>query len=72
MRAALADLPPGLTELYTHPATADDWPGSAPGYRYRDELAALTDGVAIERVKRDMLPHGDFGTFLDRAAAQDY
>jgi hypothetical protein len=38
---ALAALPDGLTELYTHPATADVWPGSAPGYRYRDELAAL-------------------------------
>jgi hopanoid biosynthesis associated protein HpnK len=41
MHDALAALPDGLTELYTHPATADVWPGSAPGYRYRDELAAL-------------------------------
>lgn len=41
MYAALAALPDGLTELYTHPATADVWPGSAPGYRYCDELAAL-------------------------------
>lgn len=41
MEAALAALPDGLTELYTHPATADVWPGSAPAYRYRDELAAL-------------------------------
>jgi hypothetical protein len=29
MEAALAALPDGLTELYTHPATADVWPGSA-------------------------------------------
>ena len=43
MRAALADLPEGLTEIYTHPATADRWPGAAPGYGYRAELAALTD-----------------------------
>jgi len=42
MQTALAALPDGLTELYTHPATADIWPGSAPGYRYRAELAALT------------------------------
>lgn len=41
MRKALATLPEGLTELYTHPATSDVWPGSAPGYRYREELAAL-------------------------------
>jgi chitin disaccharide deacetylase len=42
MARALAALPEGLTELYTHPATTDIWPGSAPGYRYREELAALT------------------------------
>jgi hypothetical protein len=43
MRAALAALPAGLTEIYCHPATADAYPGSAPGYRYRDELAGLID-----------------------------
>ena len=43
MRAALENLPAGLTEIYTHPATCDIWPGSAPGYAYRAELAALTD-----------------------------
>lgn len=41
--AILAALPAGLSEIYLHPATRDDWPGSAPGYRYRDEFAALTD-----------------------------
>lgn len=39
--AALKIAPAGITELYTHPATLDAFPGSAPGYRYRDELAAL-------------------------------
>jgi chitin disaccharide deacetylase len=43
MRVALEDLPEGLTEIYCHPATADAWPGSPPGYRYRDELAGLID-----------------------------
>lgn len=43
MRAALADLPGGVTEIYTHPATANVWAGSAAGYRYREELAALVD-----------------------------
>ncbi len=43
VRAALASLPPGLTEIYCHPATADAYPGSARGYRYRDELAGLID-----------------------------
>ena len=37
-------LPPGISELYAHPATADteEMPHAAPGYRYREELAALT------------------------------
>ncbi|MCS6891438.1 MAG: hopanoid biosynthesis-associated protein HpnK [Rhodovarius sp.] len=43
LRSTLARLPPGVTELYFHPATRDDVPGGAPGYRYREELAALTD-----------------------------
>ena len=43
MREALGNLPAGLTEIYTHPATCDTWPGSAPGYAYAAELAALTD-----------------------------
>ena len=46
MRALLAALPDGVSEIYTHPATIDDWPGHAPGYRYRDELAALVDARA--------------------------
>ena len=34
-------LPPGLSEIYLHPATDGDWPGAAPGYDYAGELAAL-------------------------------
>jgi hopanoid biosynthesis associated protein HpnK len=37
----LAHLPDGLTEIYTHPATSNSFPGAVPGYRYADELAAL-------------------------------
>jgi hopanoid biosynthesis associated protein HpnK len=43
----LARLPVGLIEIYSHPATADSFAGSAPGYRYRDEFAALTDPAVI-------------------------
>jgi len=35
-------LPEGLSEIYTHPATGP-YAGSAPGYQYEGELAALTD-----------------------------
>ena len=38
----IAHLPDGITEIYTHPATASDFAGAAPGYRYEEELAALT------------------------------
>jgi chitin disaccharide deacetylase len=41
--AVLPLLPEGVTELYFHPATGGGFPGSAPGYAYADELAALTD-----------------------------
>ncbi len=64
MRIALARLPPGLTEIYTHPATADAWSGAAPGYRYRDELAALIDGLAKAAVTRERMLHGHFRHFL--------
>ncbi|MGI4876310.1 MAG: hypothetical protein ACRYG4_02350, partial [Janthinobacterium lividum] len=39
----IANLPEGLSEMYFHPATQDDYPGHGPGYRHRDELAALID-----------------------------
>jgi chitin disaccharide deacetylase len=39
----LPRLPPGVTEIYLHPATEGGFPGAAPGYRYAEELAALLD-----------------------------
>lgn len=38
----ITHLPDGLSEIYMHPATGP-YPGSAPGYQYAGELAALTD-----------------------------
>ncbi len=65
MRAALSDLPEGLTEIYCHPATTDAWPGSAPGYRYRAELAGLID----PQVRAALLASGaEFGPFARFAA----
>jgi len=43
----LQHLPEGRSEIYLHPATADDFPGHAPGYRYAEELAALTTSDVI-------------------------
>jgi chitin disaccharide deacetylase len=39
--ALLAQLPNGLTEIYTHPATSNAFAGAVSGYRYADELSAL-------------------------------
>lgn len=49
MRGLIAALPDGVSEIYTHPATRDDWSGHAPGYRYAGELAALLDARALVR-----------------------
>lgn len=46
----LARLPPGLVEVYTHPATRDTFPGHAPEASHRAELAALTDPRVIAAV----------------------
>jgi len=66
MREAIEALPPGLTEIYTHPATGA-YPGSAPGYRYRDELAALVDPVAKSLLVGKGVAYGSFSSFA-RAA----
>ena len=42
LQGLIAHLPEGVTEIYTHPATSSGFAGAAPGYRYQEELAALT------------------------------
>ena len=63
LRGLIANLPDGLTEIYAHPATGP-YPGSAPGYAYRQELAALTDGLAKDRALRDGVALGRFADFV--------
>lgn len=48
LTALVCDLPEGVTEIYTHPATAGGFEGAAPGYRYRDEMLALKSPALIE------------------------
>lgn len=71
MHHAVANLGAGLTEIYCHPATADSWPGQAPGYRYRDELAALTDPGVIQALTDNHIRRGSFAAFAapERMAA---
>ena len=67
MLAAVEHLPDGMVEIYTHPATSDSFPGSARGYRYRDELAALVDRDVIAAVK---CSRRSTGGYADAAAAR--
>jgi chitin disaccharide deacetylase len=57
----LRHLPVGVVEIYTHPATANAFAGHAPGYRYTDELAALTDPECIAAARRSGYSLGGFG-----------
>ncbi|MBX9750329.1 MAG: hopanoid biosynthesis-associated protein HpnK [Roseococcus sp.] len=55
-------LPEGVTELYFHPATAGGFPGSAPGYAYAGELAALCDPRVAAQLSG--LPRGGYAAML--------
>ena len=65
MAQAIASLPDGVTELYCHPATQDIWPGFAPGYRYRAELAALTAPEVRAALSESKARSGDFSHALN-------
>jgi hopanoid biosynthesis associated protein HpnK len=64
LRGLIANLPDGLTEIYAHPATDDLYPGHAPGYAYRAELAALTDPLAREAISGERITRGSFKDFV--------
>ena len=56
----IAHLPEGVTEIYTHPATASGFAGAAPGYRYREELAALTSSELRRQIAATGVASGGF------------
>ena len=58
----LTHLPKGLTEIYMHPATGI-FPGSAPGYEYRAELAALIDPRMPGLIRTGDIHLGGFSDF---------
>ncbi|HTR12190.1 MAG TPA: hopanoid biosynthesis-associated protein HpnK [Roseiarcus sp.] len=51
LRYLVEKLPHGFWEIYAHPATSDAFLGHAPGYRYADELSALTDPANAEALR---------------------
>jgi chitin disaccharide deacetylase len=56
-------LPPGRTEIYLHPAVAGGFPGSAAGYRYADEFAALLSPLSRDALRRSGAGLGGYGDF---------
>ncbi len=66
----LQNLPDGLSEIYLHPATASGFDGAAPGYRYADELAALTSPAVQTAAQASAATRGGFGDFLDLSSLQ--
>jgi hopanoid biosynthesis associated protein HpnK len=58
----LENLPPGLTEIYLHPATGP-YLGGASGYRYADELAALMAPRIVEASRNSGVTRGGFADF---------
>ena len=69
----IARLPEGFSEIYLHPATADQFAGSAAGYRHRDEFAALTSPRCREALERSGARLGGYADFADggRAGGRD-
>jgi hopanoid biosynthesis associated protein HpnK len=63
LSAILRNLPDGLSEIYLHPATANDFPGASPGMRYTDELAALLSPQVAALVNGAGVPAGGFADF---------
>ncbi len=62
-------LPPGLSEIYLHPAVGGGFPGAAAGYRYADELAALLDPGVANLARRPDLVLGSFRSIAAGDAA---
>jgi hopanoid biosynthesis associated protein HpnK len=50
--ALLERLPPGVVEIYFHPATIDNFGGGGSGYRHAEELATLLDPDCAAAVRR--------------------
>jgi hopanoid biosynthesis associated protein HpnK len=63
LEGLLHHLPAGRTEIYMHPATAGEFEGHAPGYRYADELAALLAPSVIAAAQRPDVTLGGYADF---------
>jgi hopanoid biosynthesis associated protein HpnK len=62
LKGLLEHLPDGTSEIYCHPATGP-YPGSAAGYAYQEELAALTDPCMPPLIAARNIRLGGFSDF---------
>jgi hopanoid biosynthesis associated protein HpnK len=60
----LRNLRDGTTEIYCHPAVADRFAGAASGYRYVDELVALTAPAVKAALRASGARSGGFSDFV--------
>ena len=60
LEALLKQLPDGVTEIYTHPATAGGFAGAAPDYAYPNELAGLTAPHVIAAAEQSGATRGGY------------
>ena len=60
MLGILNNLPAGTAEIYLHPATSSSFAEATPGYRYVDELAALTSPVVSAAMRASGAHLGGF------------
>ena len=58
----IRNAPEGLSEIYLHPATGA-YTGSAPGYRYAEELAALISPETAAALRETAATLGGFADF---------
>jgi chitin disaccharide deacetylase len=63
LAALITRLPPGRTEIYTHPATAQGFPGSAAGYRYCEEFSALLSPLCRDALRHSGAALGGYSDF---------
>lgn len=64
LHGLIGNLPPRLSEIYLHPASAGGFEGAAAGYRYADELAALTDRNVVAAAGAAGIRLGGFSDFV--------
>jgi hopanoid biosynthesis associated protein HpnK len=63
LRGLIGNLPSRLSEIYLHPASGGGFEGAAAGYRYADELAALTDRNVVAAAGGSGIRLGGFSDF---------